>query len=96
MVWRKVLKNKDMKGIGNNYEIGKMVIEGKKKKVLDMKKMKENVMVIRKESIKEGDGVKENEIEGKDDIYNEKNGKVFEIIKYFGMKNEYVKYDGER
>jgi len=85
-----------MTGTGNNYELGQLVIEGKTKQVWDLPAMPDHVLVLSKDRITAGDGVKAHDLEGKAAISNETNGKVFELLNSFGLKTAYVKSAGEK
>jgi len=69
---------------GNDYELGQLVIEGKTKQVWDLPTIPDRVLVLSKDRITAGDGVKAHDLEGKAAISNETNGKVFELLNSFG------------
>lgn len=85
-----------MAGVVDNYKLGQMVIEGKTKQVWDLPAMPGHVLVLSKDRITAGDGVKSHELEGKAAISNQTNAKVFEILNSVGLKTAFVKAAGEK
>lgn len=78
------------------YSIGELVIEGKTKKVWDLKDSPGFVIVVSKDRITAGDGEKAHDLEGKAAISNQTNKKVFEFLNSLGLKTAYSKYTGEK
>lgn len=67
------------------YKLGKLLIEGKTKQVFDLPDEPGHCLLLNKDRITAGDGVKAHDMEGKAAISNQTNGKVFEILKAAGM-----------
>lgn len=68
----------------DNYKLGQLVIEGKTKQVWELPAVPGHVLVLSKDRITAGDGVKSHELEGKAAISNQTNAKVFEILNAMG------------
>lgn len=64
-----------------------MVIEGKTKVVHDVVGDSNHVLVVSKDRITAGDGVKAHDLEGKAAISNATNGKVFTFLNDAGEEN---------
>lgn len=64
--------------------MGKVIIEGKTKKVYDLPEHPLHCLLLNKDRITAGDGVKANDLVGKSEISNETNGKVFQILNEAG------------
>lgn len=73
------------------YKLGKLIIEGKTKQVFDLPEDPGHCLLINKDRITAGDGVKAHDLEGKAAISNQTNAKVFEILKAAGIKTAFVK-----
>ncbi|CAK1548075.1 unnamed protein product [Leptosia nina] len=73
------------------YKLGSLIIEGKTKQVFDLPECSGQCMLINKDRITAGDGVKAHDMEGKAAISNQTNAKVFEILKAAGIKTAFVK-----
>ncbi|XP_053602059.1 bifunctional phosphoribosylaminoimidazole carboxylase/phosphoribosylaminoimidazole succinocarboxamide synthetase [Plodia interpunctella] len=73
------------------YRLGKLLIEGKTKQVFDLPDAPDHCLLLNKDRITAGDGVKAHDLEGKAAISNQTNAKVFEILKSTGLKTAYVK-----
>lgn len=69
------------------YELGKLIIEGKTKQVYDLPSLPGNVLLLNKDRITAGDGVKAHDLEGKAEISNKTNAKVFTILNEVGKQN---------
>lgn len=67
-----------------DYELGKLIIEGKTKQVYDLPSIPGHVILVNKDRITAGDGVKAHNLAGKASISNKTNGKVFEILNSVG------------
>lgn len=85
-----------MAGTVDNYKLGQLIIEGKTKQVWDLPAVPGHVLVLSKDRITAGDGVKAHDLEGKAVISNQTNAKVFEILNSVGLKTAYVKSAGEK
>ncbi|XP_049783716.1 bifunctional phosphoribosylaminoimidazole carboxylase/phosphoribosylaminoimidazole succinocarboxamide synthetase [Schistocerca cancellata] len=81
---------------GGNYKLGKLVIEGKTKKVWALEDSPDLVYVESKDRITAGDGVKAHDLEGKAAVSNRTNCKVFELLNSVGLKTSFVKHAGEK
>jgi len=79
-----------------DYKLGKVLIEGKTKKVYDLPDHPGLCMLISKDRITAGDGVKAHDLEGKAEISNQTNGKVFQILMEAGVQTAYVKPHSEK
>lgn len=66
------------------YNLGKLIIEGKTKQVWEITDSHDEVLVLSKDRITAGDGVKAHNLEGKAEISNQTNGKIFEILNLVG------------
>lgn len=66
------------------YTLGKLIIEGKTKQVWEISNSPDEVLVLSKDRITAGDGVKSHELKGKAEISNKSNGKVFELLNGVG------------
>lgn len=64
--------------------MGNLIIEGKTKQVFDLLDVPGNCLLLNKDRITAGDGVKAHDMAGKAAISNETNAKVFEILKSAG------------
>uniref|UniRef100_A0A1B6EQT7 PurE domain-containing protein n=2 Tax=Cuerna arida TaxID=1464854 RepID=A0A1B6EQT7_9HEMI len=73
------------------YKLGKLIIEGKTKQVWEIVNSSEEVLVLSKDRITAGDGLKAHDLKGKAEISNQTNGKVFEILNAVGLKTAFVK-----
>lgn len=73
------------------YKLGKLIIEGKTKQVWELPDSPDEVLVLSKDRITAGDGVKAHNLEGKAEISNQTNGKIFEILNSVGLKTAFVK-----
>lgn len=65
------------------YKLGALVIEGKTKKVFSIDNAEE-VVIISKDRITAGDGIKSHELKGKAEISTKTNAKVFEYLNSLG------------
>lgn len=70
------------------YTLGKLIIEGKTKQVWEISNSPDEVLVLSKDRITAGDGVKSHELKGKAEISNKSNGKVFELLN--GVGESYI------
>lgn len=66
------------------YKIGKLIIEGKTKQVFELPEHPTEVLILSKDRITAGDGAKAHDLEGKAEISNQTNGKIFEILNSVG------------
>lgn len=64
--------------------MGKLIIEGKTKQVYDLPSLPGHALLLSKDKITAGDGVKAHDLEGKAEISNKTNAKVFEILNSVG------------
>lgn len=72
------------------YKLGKVIIEGKTKAVYDLPNNAGLCLLLNKDRITAGDGVKKHDLAGKAAISNATNGKVFSILNAAGLKTAYV------
>ncbi|XP_017774824.1 PREDICTED: multifunctional protein ADE2 [Nicrophorus vespilloides] len=77
------------------YKLGKVLIEGKTKQVYDVPSVPGHCILLSKDRITAGDGVKSHSLTGKAAISNKTNAKVFEILNSVGMKTAFVKIASE-
>lgn len=73
--------------VHNGYKLGKKLYEGKTKQVFDLPEMPDHVLLLNKDRITAGDGARAHDLEGKADISNQTNGKVFGILNAAGKEN---------
>lgn len=73
------------------YKLGKLLIEGKTKQVYDLVDYPNLCLLLSKDRITAGDGVKAHDLKGKAEISNTTNGLVFKILNEAGIKTAYVK-----
>ncbi|KAF2901083.1 hypothetical protein ILUMI_05139 [Ignelater luminosus] len=73
------------------YKLGSLVIEGKTKQVYDLPAVPGHVLLLNKDRITAGDGVKAHDLVGKAAISNKTNAKVMEILNSVGVKTAFVK-----
>lgn len=64
--------------------MGKVLIEGKTKQVFDLPQNPGLCLLLSKDRITAGDGVKAHDLQGKAEISNATNGLVFEILNNAG------------
>lgn len=64
---------------------GSLIIEGKTKRVLEIVGDPENVLMVSKDRITAGDGVKAHDMEGKSVISTATTAKIFEYLNAVGM-----------
>lgn len=72
------------------YKLGKIIIEGKTKAVYDLPNNAGLCLLLNKDRITAGDGVKKHDLAGKAAISNATNAKVFSILNEAGLKTAYV------
>lgn len=65
-------------------KLGQLLIEGKTKQVFDLPSLPGHCLLLSKDRITAGDGVKSHELLGKAAISNKTNAKVFEILNAVG------------
>lgn len=73
------------------YKLGSLAIEGKTKQVFNLPEHPGHVLLLSKDRITAGDGVKSHDLAGKAAISNKTNAKVFEILNAAGVKTGFVK-----
>lgn len=81
--------------IVGEYKLGDLIIEGKTKQVFDLPSHPGHCLLLNKDRITAGDGVKAHDLAGKAAISNQTNGKVFGILNAAGVKTAYVKTASE-
>lgn len=72
------------------YKLGSLIIEGKTKAVYDLPSNPGLCLLLNKDKITAGDGVKKHDLAGKADISNATNAKVFSILNEAGIRTAYV------
>lgn len=70
--------------IVEGYKLGKVLIEGKTKQVYDLPQNPGLCLLLSKDRITAGDGVKAHDLQGKAEISNATNGLVFQILNEAG------------
>lgn len=78
------------------YKLGGLIIEGKTKQVYELPDEPQHCLVLSKDRITAGDGVKAHDLQGKAEISNKTNAKVFEILNSVGISTAFVKLASER
>lgn len=66
------------------YKLGKVIIEGKTKQVYDLPEHPGLCLLLSKDRITAGDGVKAHDLAGKAEISNTTNGQVFRLLNEAG------------
>lgn len=72
-------------------KLGALIIEGKTKQVFELLTEPNHCLLLNKDRITAGDGVKAHDLVGKAAISNETNRKVFEILQKAGINTSYVR-----
>ncbi|ERL89880.1 bifunctional phosphoribosylaminoimidazole carboxylase/phosphoribosylaminoimidazole succinocarboxamide synthetase [Dendroctonus ponderosae] len=80
----------DSKLVGD-CKIGKLIIEGKTKQVYELPSDPGNCLLLSKDRITAGDGVKAHDLKGKAVVSNKTTCKVFEILNSVGVPTSFVK-----
>ncbi|XP_033170720.1 multifunctional protein ADE2 [Drosophila mauritiana] len=78
------------------YKLGKVIIEGKTKQVYDLPEQPGLCLLLSKDRITAGDGVKAHDLAGKAEISNTTNGQVFRLLNEAGIRTAYVKQCGAK
>ncbi|XP_060526714.1 bifunctional phosphoribosylaminoimidazole carboxylase/phosphoribosylaminoimidazole succinocarboxamide synthetase [Cylas formicarius] len=73
------------------YKLGALIIEGKTKQVYDLPSEPEHCVLLSKDRITAGDGVKAHDLKGKSIVSNKTTCKVFEILNSVGIKTSFVR-----
>lgn len=73
------------------YKLGKVLNEGKTKQIYDLPQNAGHVLLMNKDRISAGNGVRMDTMEGKAEISNKTNAKVFEILNLAGVRTAFVK-----
>jgi phosphoribosylaminoimidazole carboxylase/phosphoribosylaminoimidazole-succinocarboxamide synthase len=76
--------------------LGKLLIEGKTKKVYELLNHPELCYLESKDRITAGDGIKSHDMEGKAAISNATNNKVFYVLNKAGIKTAFKSIVGEK
>ncbi|KAK0179407.1 hypothetical protein PV327_005163 [Microctonus hyperodae] len=77
--------------IMSGYKPGKLIIEGKTKQVYEVIGDPKLCILVSKDRITAGDGVKSHELEGKAAISNATNAKVFQLLNQAGLRTAFIK-----
>jgi len=75
---------------------GKLIIEGKTKQILELPKVPGSCLVLSKDKITAGDGVRAHDLEGKAEISNATTCKVFELLNTVGIKTHFLRKASEK
>ncbi|XP_078045802.1 PAICS bifunctional enzyme isoform X1 [Augochlora pura] len=75
----------------SEFERGDLIIEGKTKQVYELKNNPELCILVSKDRITAGDGVKSHNLKGKAAISTATTAKVFQLLKEAGLKTAFVK-----
>ncbi|KAH8353361.1 hypothetical protein KR084_010471, partial [Drosophila pseudotakahashii] len=78
------------------YQLGRILIEGKTKKVFDLPDHPGLCLLLSKDRITAFDGLKAHELRGKAAISNTTNGLVFRLLNEAGIRTAYVDQCGEQ
>ncbi|XP_066595234.1 bifunctional phosphoribosylaminoimidazole carboxylase/phosphoribosylaminoimidazole succinocarboxamide synthetase [Prorops nasuta] len=78
-----------------DYKLGKLIIEGKTKKVFEVLSDPKICLLQSKDRITAGDGVKSHELTGKAAISTATTSKVFELLNQAGIRTAFIKVTGE-
>lgn len=74
------------------YKLGELIIEGKTKQVYDIPALPGHCILLSKDRITAGDGVKAHDLAGKSVISNKTTCKVFEILSSVGEYDLFHKF----
>ncbi|XP_054718289.1 bifunctional phosphoribosylaminoimidazole carboxylase/phosphoribosylaminoimidazole succinocarboxamide synthetase-like [Uloborus diversus] len=80
----------------SDLKTGSLIIEGKTKKILEICGESDKVLMVSKDRITAGDGVKAHDMEGKSVISTATTAKIFEYLNEVGIKTHYIKQYDER
>lgn len=72
-------------------KLGKLLIEGKTKQVYDVPSLPGHSILLNKDRITAHNGVRSHDLEGKAQISNQTNAKVFNLLNRAGLKTAFVK-----
>ncbi|KAL1392897.1 hypothetical protein pipiens_012131 [Culex pipiens pipiens] len=72
-------------------KLGKLLIEGKTKQVYDVPSLPGHSILLNKDRITAHNGVRSHDLEGKAQISNQTNAKVFSLLNRAGLKTAFVK-----
>ncbi|KAL3276368.1 hypothetical protein HHI36_011752 [Cryptolaemus montrouzieri] len=72
------------------YTLGKLVIEGKTKQIYDIHSHSDKCILLSKDRITAGDGVKAHDLEGKAEISTKTTAKVFQLLSTVGIKTAFI------
>lgn len=78
------------------FKLGKLLIEGKTKQVYELPSNPNHCLLLSKDRITAGDGVKAHNLEGKAVISTKTTTKVFEILNSVGVKTSFVKVASDK
>lgn len=84
----------EIKQVGE-YKLGKLLIEGKTKQVYEIPSERNHCLLLSKDRITAGDGVKAHDLKGKAVVSNKTTSKVFEILNSVGVPTSFVKVAAE-
>lgn len=74
-----------------DYKLGKLLNEGKTKQIYDLPNNPGHVLLLNKDRISAHNGVRVHDLEGKAEISNKTNAKVFTLLSRAGVRTAFVK-----
>lgn len=78
------------------YKLGKLLNQGKTKQIYDLPGNSGHVLLLNKDRISAHNGVRVHDLEGKAEISNKTNAKVFELLNRAGVKTAFVKLASDK
>lgn len=82
--------------MSGEFKLGKLINEGKTKKVYELLENRSLCLLISKDRITAGDGVKAHDLEGKAEISTATTVKVFKLLSEAGLKTAFVGAGAEK
>lgn len=80
----------------NGYKLGKLLNEGKTKQIYEIPEEPKHVLIYSKDRISAHNGKIMHDMEGKAEISNNTNAKVFELLNKAGVKTAFVKLASDK
>ncbi|CAG9802049.1 unnamed protein product [Chironomus riparius] len=78
------------------YKLGKVLNEGKTKQIFDLPNNSGYVLLLNKDRISAHNGVRMHDLDGKAEISNKTNAKVFELLNKAGVRTAFVKLASDK
>lgn len=78
------------------YKLGKLLNEGKTKQIYELPENPDLVLLLNKDRISAHNGVRMHDLDGKAEISNKTNAKVFELLNRAGVKTAFVKLASDK